>query len=134
MLTALCDSKGSLLMESIRAPLMNVLKAQHTMQCLTYGAQRVYSPSPAVTREESTFDLEVAIRGGLLRVNITDKRDKKKERKKKKGATKLAGGVKGHHHRVAHSALSFLGHITGGGSALTHSVQQVAANSVVIFL
>lgn len=56
---------------------------------LSYGAQRVYSPSPAVTREESTFNLEVAIRGGLLRVNITDKRDKKqkKERGKKNGST-----------------------------------------------
>lgn len=44
--------------------------------CLSYGACRVYSPSPAVSREESTFNLEVAIRGGLFRVNTTDKRDK----------------------------------------------------------
>lgn len=68
------------------------------MRRLSYGAHRVYSPSPAVTREESTFNLEVAIRGGLLRVNTTDKRDKKKERKKKKWsdrATKLASWVKG---------------------------------------
>lgn len=99
-----------------QAPLMNVLKAQHTMRRLSYGAHRVYSPSPAVTREESTFNLEVAIRGGLLRVNTTDKRDKKKKERKKWSdrATKLAGGVKGHPHHVVSSAncSACSGHIT----------------------
>lgn len=99
-----------------QAPLMNVLKAQHTMRRLSYGAHRVYSPSPAVNRKESTFNLEVAIRGGLLRVNTTDKRDKKKKERKKWSdrATKLEGGVKGHPHHVVSSAncSACSGHIT----------------------
>lgn len=52
---------------------------------LSYGAGRVYSPSPAVRSKpevncqswrESTFNLEEAIRGSLFPVNAMDEEDK----------------------------------------------------------